>query len=77
MDRRGTLNGIGVSRASTRDEVSDAAVLVALVVVHMPGEHHETGASVGWRSSSIFARCCSAARAECPPPNSFASEELV
>ena len=39
-----TLDGIGVGASSTRNEVSDASVPEALVVMNVAGEDHELGA---------------------------------
>ena len=44
---RSAGNGIGVGTGSAGDEVSDAAVLVALVVVDVSGEDDEAGGGVG------------------------------
>jgi hypothetical protein len=33
---RGTLDGVGMSRASSTYEISDAAMFVALIVVYVP-----------------------------------------
>jgi hypothetical protein len=43
---RGTLDWIGMSCSSAGNEVSHAAVLVPLVIMHMSGENHEANASV-------------------------------
>ena len=40
------LNGIGVSGPAAGNKISDASVFMALIVVHVSGEHHETGRGV-------------------------------
>src|ERR1700681_409898 len=43
---RGAFNGIRVRSRTTRDEISNAAVLMALVVVHVSGENDNARAEV-------------------------------
>ena len=40
---RGSFNRISVRSRTARDEISDAAVLMAFVVVHMSGENDNPG----------------------------------